>query len=836
MADSVPYPGSPSLSPEAREKVLQTFHHTIDLARGGKNEEALLGCDFILKMDPRFTPAKKLLESLRGASAGTILDLSPVEAFLRQVAPAPPPVAPPVAPPAPADPFGSLAPAETASRLAQTADPFDFGGAPDPFGSFSPSGPFAAVILPDQGAAKAAPTAPALPTAPKVPAAPTVPAAPRTPAPQPPNLGGGLDDLSFDQALDFDLPPSAPKASPFGAPPPRGGGPSLSAGLPPADPFATPAEGFHTPFSQAPAAAPPQSATDLFGTGDPFASPGAGPFATSPSSDPFATSPSADPFAASPSSDPFAASPSSDPFAASPSSDPFAAQPPSSFSSSAPDPFAQDQAPETGFEIPAAEPAFPYLSSPPPVAPGAVIAMGSVATTDADPRISQFLKQGDEAMARGQVQEAIDLWSRVFLIDLSNDDASLRIDAARDKQTQMAQAIDVLVSEGIALFDRADLISARSKFLDVLAIQEGEATARSYLNQIEAVLSQQQAPGEVAFREPSEAVLVRDRSGQPFEASPRSPSTQASTGAAETSGASAQDVDREGRSGANEPSLSDGELERLTAGPAKGRGGVKLDARILLAAAALILVAIGAGAYFLLRGRSTTPPPPPVAAKPGKPAPAGDPLEKARTLFELGKPDEALQILVAVREGDPRHADALALIDRIKSSAAPTPPTPPPSAAALDELRVQGLAAVRSSRYIEGVKALDPVVKARPDDQDAAQALAKAREQLAALSSAIRAFNEGDFESATKLLWELRKKDARNADVEEYLFKSYYNDGVAALQSGNTKRASQAFSEAAQLRPSDTEAQRHVKFLRRYPSGPTDLLSRIYVKHTGPRT
>ena len=97
-------------------------------------------------------------------------------------------------------------------------------------------------------------------------------------------------------------------------------------------------------------------------------------------------------------------------------------------------------------------------------------------------------------------------------------------------------------------------------------------------------------------------------------------------------------------------------------------------------------------------------------------------------------------------------------------------------------------------------------------------------------------YKRQDYESATKLLWELRKKDARNADVEEYLFKSYYNDGVAALQSGNTKRATQAFSEAAQLRPGDAEAQRHLKFVRRYPNGPTDLLSRIYVKHSGPRT
>src|ERR1035437_6371536 len=65
------YAGSPALPPEAREKVLQTFRHTLVLAQEGKNEEALLGCDFLLKMDARFAPARSLLEVLRGVAPGT---------------------------------------------------------------------------------------------------------------------------------------------------------------------------------------------------------------------------------------------------------------------------------------------------------------------------------------------------------------------------------------------------------------------------------------------------------------------------------------------------------------------------------------------------------------------------------------------------------------------------------------------------------------------------------------------------------------------------------------------------------------------------------------------
>src|SRR5204863_2581870 len=98
MAETSPYPGSPSLSNEAREKVRQTFRHTIQLARSGRNEEALLGCDFILKMDARFQPARRLLETLRGIASGTVVDLTPFAEYLDG---APSAAAPAAAPPAP---------------------------------------------------------------------------------------------------------------------------------------------------------------------------------------------------------------------------------------------------------------------------------------------------------------------------------------------------------------------------------------------------------------------------------------------------------------------------------------------------------------------------------------------------------------------------------------------------------------------------------------------------------------------------------------------------------------------------------------------------------------
>ena len=273
---------------------------------------------------------------------------------------------------------------------------------------------------------------------------------------------------------------------------------------------------------------------------------------------------------------------------------------------------------------------------------------------------------------------------------------------------------------------------------------------------------------------------------------------------------------------------------RREAEPSERRGGI--DGRVLIGVAVLVLVGVAAAAWFLFRPKKDAPitgaAEPPVAMAGAQ----QDPLEKAQALFKKGKVDDALGILTAIPSTDPRHDQALVLIDQFKSSAEPRPSSGPAvSEAQVDEARLAGLASLSSGRYIDAVKSLDLVVKARPDDAEASQALSRARDAVSALGSAIRSYNEQDYESALRLLWDLRKQDSRNRDVEEYLFKSYFNDGVLNLQSGGTKKAAEAFREAAALRPQDGETQRHLKFSRRYAGGTNDLLARIYVKHVSPR-
>jgi tetratricopeptide (TPR) repeat protein len=648
------YAGSPALAPEAREKVLQTFRHTLALAQEGKNEEALLGCDFLLKMDARFAPARSLLELLRGVAPGTPVAVEKFSEYL-----------------------GVESAGEALSEPAhELPDAFP---SPVPPSAVSATGLDDLVFGDDAGGSSAA----GLPEAP-----PSV-IAPRAVAPAAHGVdpfGLGLEDLRMS------LP---------------AGGPAAQAAIP------------------APAAAPP-----LPRAAAAAAPPGPGPAAGSATA-----------------------------------------------------------APSRG--------------------------SSGVQT---DPRITQFLKQGDEALARGNAQEAIDLWSRVFLIDLSNEEASRRIDSAREAQAESARKIDLLLSEGVAQYEKGDLAGARNKFLDVLAVSENDATARGYLNQIEAALAPARGSAEPLSASAGDSDFMKNEIEAP---APPSFADDSAVKRASQPGAEGFASEAEG---VREPSQSASRRARV-------------DLRVLLAGAAVVLVAVAGGTYLFLKKKPTARPATPAVtpateSRPGGSAsPLEDTFQRAEALFGAGKIDEAIAVLAKLPESDPRHNEALVRIEKMKSSAAPTPGPAPPSAAALDEMRVAGLAAMASSRYIDALKNLDPVVKARPQDAEAAAAAQRAHEQVETLRSASKSYNEFDYDSAIKLLWELRRGDAKNQDVEEYLVNGYYNLAVQSFQAGNIPKATTAVKEATDLRPGDAEAQRLLRFARKYPKGATDLLSRILIKH-----
>ncbi len=63
------YAGDPSLSEEIRQRVEETYTQSLQLAQEGKQQEATLGCEFVLRLDPMFDPARQLLAKIESGEA-----------------------------------------------------------------------------------------------------------------------------------------------------------------------------------------------------------------------------------------------------------------------------------------------------------------------------------------------------------------------------------------------------------------------------------------------------------------------------------------------------------------------------------------------------------------------------------------------------------------------------------------------------------------------------------------------------------------------------------------------------------------------------------------------
>src|SRR5205807_1890255 len=73
-AANMTYPGNQSLASDVQQRIRSTFEHTLGLAEKGSHQEALLGCDFVLRMDPLFEPARRLQERLESTPGPLAVD------------------------------------------------------------------------------------------------------------------------------------------------------------------------------------------------------------------------------------------------------------------------------------------------------------------------------------------------------------------------------------------------------------------------------------------------------------------------------------------------------------------------------------------------------------------------------------------------------------------------------------------------------------------------------------------------------------------------------------------------------------------------------------------
>src|SRR4029078_12930311 len=107
-------------------------------------------------------------------------------------------------------------------------------------------------------------------------------------------------------------------------------------------------------------------------------------------------------------------------------------------------------------------------------------------TAESDPRIRGLLDEGQKAFDGGDLQGAIDAWSRIFLIDIDHQEASRRIEQARKLKAESERQVEEIFHDGVAKLEAGDTAAARQAFQHVLELQPGYFQAREYLQQLDA--------------------------------------------------------------------------------------------------------------------------------------------------------------------------------------------------------------------------------------------------------------------------------------------------------------------------------------------------------------
>ena len=398
-------------------------------------------------------------------------------------------------------------------------------------------------------------------------------------------------------------------------------------------------------------------------------------------------------------------------------------------------------------------------------------------------KIQQYLADGDRAAGAGDYQQAIDLWSRIFLIDVTNDEASQRIEKAKAKRREVESKVDALIAAGELAFGR-DPESARAKFNEVLRLDPGNLTANEFLEKMTAA-----APAPFAMplpppprREPTPG----PQRGDIFDDD------------ALMSGSYDPLKPPEAPSSASVPSKKPAKAKAAAAAPATTKRSSTMG--VLLTIVGVLIVA--AAGWFLWSKYMAKPADDPTATQ--------GIFVHAMSLAKQQHYDQAIALLGDVKPTDPQHDKALEMIADLqhkKAQAAEMVNGRPP-AVVYDENIAAGRTAFDAHDYDAAKKAFDTAARIKPLPADVAAMYTTASQQVAKLEVAKALFKERRYQDAITNLDPLLQADPQNQSIRHLLIAAHFDLGATALQEERLPDAMREFDDVLKNDPNDEMAKR----------------------------
>jgi len=420
-----------------------------------------------------------------------------------------------------------------------------------------------------------------------------------------------------------------------------------------------------------------------------------------------------------------------------------------------------------------------------------------VASGDDQRKVQQYLADGDRAEAAGDYQQAIDLWSRIFLIDVTNDEASQRIENAKAKRRDLESKVEALISAGETAFGR-DNETARAKFTEALRLDPANLTAHDYLEKLSGSVSGGVTGGfeaPVAPPPSPERSIFDDEiamSGSYDSLKPPDPGI------------------------AKKPVKQKAEVSQTSAKRGSSMG--------VIATIAAVVVAVALGWFVWSK----------YMAKPAyDPTLTEATMHQAQVLAKRGHYDEAIAKLQDVKPDDPQHDKALEMIADLQHKKAQSAEmvNGRPAAQVYDESIAAGRAAYEAHDFDTAKKAFDTAARIKPLPPDVKPIYDAASEQSARLEGARALFADQKYQETIATLNPLLQADPQNQSIRRMLVGAHFNLGAAALQEERVPDAIREFDEVLKNDPNDTMAKRSKELAERYSGQPKDLLYKIYVKY-----
>lgn len=437
-----------------------------------------------------------------------------------------------------------------------------------------------------------------------------------------------------------------------------------------------------------------------------------------------------------------------------------------------------------------------------------------------DDRIQSLLGEGQASFDAGEYQAAIDAWSRVFLIDIDHEEASRRIELARQRKDESDRELEETFHRAVDTIESGSVIEGRAMLEELLERRPDHHGARERLTRLDAAAND---PGD----EPAAAsgAVPPDDLPEPSEAFFESAQVAEGTGGGTPD---AQPAAAGGNAFSPPPPV---------AAPSAGRRNVFADRRFLYIAAGALLVVLGVG-WFLLNNWGALFPNGPSLDPIDTPIVRSNPLAEATKLHLAGDVDGAIALLATVPENSPRYERAQEQIDEWRRElelAADSERSRAEGAAAQERQRESLLEAARRAygerRFLIAAKQFNAASKITPLDGPAADLFEDAKRQLVPIQQQITFFREGDWERIQAPLWRLLESDPDNQDAHLLLTDSYYNLGVQSLRRGLPDEAYGHLVEANRLAPEDAFIERLLRLASTYRGNRNpDLLYSIFVE------